>query len=128
MTQAIDFETVLKLSAGFTSYAETLSNADRVRLAAHVLGLANAVQQTADISQEDMFHAKECTRLFDDVEDDDGMDPGYHLHNLLETLADEFDELADAMDEGGEDTEAAARDAALAKLTDAEKVLLGLPV
>ena len=130
MAQAIEFETVLKLSAGFTSYAETLSNADRIRLAAHVLGLANSVQQTADISAEDMFHAKESTRLFDDVEDDDPMDPGYHLHNLLETLADEFDELADAMDENGEDAAAAEleaiRVAALNKLTDTEKAALGI--
>ena len=123
-----NFNVADQLATPFTDYAKTLPNADRIRLAGFLLGLVNAVQQYADISAEDMFHAKESTTLFDDVEDDDPMDPGYHLHNLLEDLADNFDELADAMDENGEDAKAAARDAALAKLTDAEKVLLGLPV
>ena len=130
MAQALEFETVLKLNAGFTIYAELLSNADRIRLAAHVLSLANAVQQTADISAEDMFHARETTTLFQEVDDDDTMAPGYHLHNLLETLADEFDELANAMDENGEDAAAAEleaiRVAALSKLTDTEKAALGI--
>jgi len=130
MAQALEFETVLKLNAGFTIYAELLSNADRIRLAAHVLSLANAVQQTADISTEDLFHARESTTLFDDVEEDDPTDPGYHLHNLLEDLADNFDELADAMDESGEDAAAAeleaVRVAALSKLTDTEKAALGI--
>ena len=123
-----NFNVADQLATPFTAYAKTLGNADCIRLAAFLLGLVNAVQQCADITQEDMFHAKETTTLFNNVDEDDPMEPGYHLHNMLEDMADSFDELADAMDEGGEDAEAAARDAALAKLTDAEKVLLGLPV
>jgi hypothetical protein len=107
-------------------YAQTIPNADRIRLAAHVLSLANAVQQTADISTEDLWHARETTTLFQEVDDDDTMAPGYHLHIMLEDLADNFDELANAMDECGADAKAAARDAALAKLTDAEKAALGV--
>ena len=121
-----NFNVADQLATPFTDYAQKLDNADRIRLAAFLFGLVNAVQQTADITQEDMFHAKESTTLFDNVEEDDGMDPGYHLHNMLEDMADSFDELADAMDENGEDAKAAARDAALAKLTDAEKELLGI--
>jgi len=121
-----NFNVADQLAKPFMDYAQTIPNADRIRLAGFLLGLVNFVQQTADISTEDLFHAKESTTLFDDVEEDDPTDPGYHLHNLLEDLADNFDELADAMDEGGEDAKAAARDAALAKLTDAEKELLGV--
>ena len=128
MKQAIDFDKVETLSVAITDYAKTLGNADCIRLAGFLLGLVNAVQQCADITHEDMFHARETTTLFDEVEEDDTTDPGYHLHNLLDNLADEFNELADTMDEGGKDAEAAARDAALAKLTDAEKILLGLGV
>ena len=123
-----NFNVADQLAKPFMDYAQTIPNADRIRLAGFLLGLVNAVQQTADISTEDLWHARETTTLFQEVDDDDTMAPGYHLHNMLEDLADNFDELADAMDEGGEDAEAAARDAALAKLTDAEKVQLGLPV
>lgn len=99
MKQAINFDTVTALQQGFIDYAQTLPNADCIRLAAQLMYLANAVQQYATISQDDLFHAKECTTLFDDVEEDDPMEPGYHLHNMLENLGDELAELADGMDE-----------------------------
>jgi hypothetical protein len=121
-----NFNVADQLAKPFMDYAQTIPNADRIRLAGFLLGLVNAVQQTADISTEDLWHARETTQLFQEVDDDDTMAPGYHLHIMLEDLADNFDELADAMDEGGEDAKAAARDAALAKLTDAEKELLGI--
>ena len=118
-----NFNVADQMATPFTDYAKTLDNADRIRLAAFLLGLVNAVQQTADITQEDLFHAKECTTLFDDVEEDDPTDPGYHLHNMLEDLADNFDELADCMDQQEvEDVRATA----LAKLTEAEKAALGV--
>ena len=98
MTQALDFDTVETLSKAFTDYAQTLPNSDRIRLAAHCLFLANAVQQHADISQDNLWAAKEETMLFDDVEGDDPMEPGYHLHNMLENLGDEFNGLARIMD------------------------------
>ena len=125
-----NFNVADQLAKPFMDYAQTIPNADRIRLAGFLLGLVNAVQQTADISTEDLWHARETTTLFQEVDDDDPMDPSYHLHNLLETLADEFDELANAMDEGGEDAAAAEleaiRVAALSKLTDTEKAALGI--
>lgn len=125
-----NFNVADQLAKPFMDYAQTIPNADRIRLAGFLLGLVNAVQQTATITQDDLFHAKETTNLFDDVDRNDPMDPGYHLHNLLETLADEFDELANAMDENGEDAAAAEleaiRVAALSKLTDTEKAALGI--
>ena len=127
MANAIDYDKVDALAAQFTDYARTLDNAERIRLAAQIIGLANAVQQHADITQDDLFHAKECTSLFDDVDADDPMDPGYHLHNMLEGLADEFDALADTVCENAaEDAMEAARASALAKLTEAEKAALGV--
>ena len=92
-----DFNVAEQLGKPFTDYAQTIPNADRIRLAAYLLGLVNAVQQHADITQDDLFHARECTTLFDDVDKDDPMDPGYHLHNMLENLSDEFYELADVV-------------------------------
>jgi len=125
-----NFDVADQLATPFKDYTQKLDNADRIRLAAFLFGLVNFVQQTADISTEDLFHARESTTLFDDVEEDDPTDPGYHLHNLLEDLADNFDELANAMDEGGEDAAAAEleaiRVAALSKLTDTEKAALGI--
>ena len=127
MANAIDYDKVDALAAQFTDYARTLHNAERIRLAAQIIGLANAVQQHADITQDDMWHARETTTLFNDVDADDPMDPGYHLHNTLENLADEFDALADVMCENAaEDTKAATREAALAKLTAEEKAALGV--
>ena len=127
MLQALDYDKVDALAAQFTDYARTLDNAERIRLAAQVICLANAVQQTAVIDADDMWHARETTTLFNDVDADDPMDPGYHLHNMLESLADEFDALADVMCENAvEDTKAATREAALAKLTAEEKAALGV--
>lgn len=124
-----DFTVAEQMADPFVEYAKRIPNADRIRLAAFLLGLVNAVQQHADMDADDLFHARETTTLFDDVEQGDSMDPGYHLHNMLENLASEFDELADTLEENGhEDPADAARAAALSKLTDAEKVLLGLPV
>lgn len=129
MLQAIDYDKVDALAAEFTNYAKTLDNAERIRLAAQVLGLANAVQQMAVIEMKDMYRSQQEGTLFDDVDTDDVMDPCYHLHNMLESLADEFDALADVMCENAaEDAKEDARAAVLAKLTDAEKILLGLPV
>ena len=133
MLQAMDYDKADALAAQFTDYAMTLDNAERIRLAAQIIGLANAVQQMAVIEEEDMRCARETTTLFDDVDRNDLMDPGYHLHNMLEGLADEFDALADTMCENAAEAAANhplidARAQALAKLTDAEKILLGLPV
>ena len=91
------------IASRFTDYAKTLANPERIKLAAYLLTLVNAVQQYADITQDDMWHARECTTLFDDVERDDPMDPGYHLHNTLENLADEFYELADIVSQNAEE-------------------------
>lgn len=85
-------------------YAKELSNADRIRLASQLLGYVNAAQQYATISADAMWHAQEETNLFNEIERDDPMDPGYHLHNMLENMADEFDALADIVEEC--DTEA----------------------
>ena len=90
------------IASRFTDYAKTLKNSDRLQLAAYLLTLVNAVQQYADITQDDMFHARECTTLFADVDADDPMDPGYHLHNMLENLSDEFYELADIVSQNVE--------------------------
>ena len=133
MLRALDYDKVDTMAVEFTGYARTLDNAERIRLAAQVISLANAVQQCAVIDADDMWHAKETTSLFDNVEKGDTMDPGYHLHNMLESLADEFDALADTMCENAAEAEAEAevlnaRAQALAKLTDAEKELLGLTV
>lgn len=92
-----DIDKALALAGPIQQYAGTLGNADRIRVAALLLELANAVQQTAVISAEDFFHAKECTLLFNDVEKDDPMGAGFHLYCMLENLADEFNELADVM-------------------------------
>ena len=95
--EQINFDKVDAMASRFTDYAKTLKNADRIQLAAYLLTLVNAVQQHADITQDDMFHARETTTLFNDVDRDDPMDPGYHLHNMLENLSDEFYELADVV-------------------------------
>ena len=131
MANAIDYDKVDALAAQFTDYARTLHNAERIRLAAQVIGLANAVQQTAVIEAKDMRAARKTTTLFDNVDLDDPMDPCYNLHNMLETLADDFDALADIVCENAAKDVAeahliAARAQALAKLTDAEKELLGV--
>ena len=97
-TTPINTAIVEKLGQGFIDYAKTLTNADKIRLAAELLGYADAVQQTATITRDDLWHAKETTTLFDDVEEDDPMEPSYHLFNLLGNLASDFDELADVMD------------------------------
>jgi len=94
-----DFDKADEMAVQFTDYAKQLDNADRIRLAAFLLGLTNAVQQHATISQDAMQAAQEDTTLFDDVDEDDPMEPGYHLHNMLENLAEEFDGLARIMDE-----------------------------
>lgn len=91
------------IASRFTDYAKTLNNADRLQLAGYLLTLVNAVQQYADITQDDMWHARECTTLFNDVDKDDPMDPGYHLHNKLEDLAEEFYELADIVSQNAEE-------------------------
>ena len=127
MANAIDYDKVDALAAKFTDYARTLDNAERIRLAAQVLCIANAVQQTAVIEMKDLDRMQQEGTLFDDADNDDIMDPGYHLHNKLENLADEFDALADIMCENAaEDATEAVREAALAKLTDAEKAALGV--
>ena len=97
MLQAIDYDKVDAMGAQFTDYARTLHDSERIRLAAQLLGWANAVQQLATITPATMAKARKETTLFNDVDNDDPMDPGYHLHNTLENLADEFDALADAM-------------------------------
>ena len=96
---AYDFNKAEELGNGFKEYAQTLNNADRIRLAAYLLGLTNAVQQYADINQDVLWHAQEETMLFQEAERGDGMDPGYYLHNTLENLADDFDTLADIVAE-----------------------------
>ena len=127
MLQAIDYDKVDALAAEFTNYAKTLHNSERIRLAAQVLGLVNAVQQMAVIEAVDMRAARKTTTLFDDVDRNDPMDPGYHLHNKLESLADDFDALADVVCENAaEDAMEKARASALAKLTEAEKAALGV--
>ena len=128
MKQAIDFDKVETLSVAITDYAQTLNDADCLRLAAQLLNLTNCVQQYANISQDAMWHARKTTTLFDKVDKDDSMDPGYHLHNLLEDMADSFDELADHVEQDNcpEEELEAIRVAALNKLTDTEKAALGL--
>ena len=128
-----NFNVAEQLGKPFTDYAKTLANADRIRLASYLLELTNAVQQHATISADVMWHARECTSLFNDVDADDPMGLGYHLHNMLENLSDEFDELAELVEQDNDPEvlaakDDAARDVALAKLTKAEKMLLGLLV
>lgn len=94
-----EFDVAEQLGKGFTDYAKQLNNADRIRLAGYLLGLTNAVQQHADISQDALWHAQEETMLFQDAERGDGMDPGYYLHNTLDNMADDFDTLADIVAE-----------------------------
>ena len=95
-----DFDKADAMAAQFTDYAKQLDNAERLHLAAFLLGLTNAVQQHADIPHPAIAAAQdECMTLFQDVEEDDPMDPGYHLHNMLENLADDFDALANLMAE-----------------------------
>lgn len=89
-----DTDKIQALSNDFLNYAKTLGDADNIRLAAHLLGLANAVQQHACIPKL----AAVASILFADVEKDDTVDPGYYLHNMLEDMADELDMLAVAMD------------------------------
>lgn len=101
----LDFDKAEELGNGFKEYVQTLPNAERIRLASYLLGLVNYVQQCADIDADALYHAQEETMLFDHVERDDPMPAGYHLHNMLENLADEFDTLADIVAEC--DTEAA---------------------
>ena len=108
MANAIDYDKTDAMGAEFVEYARTLHNAERIRLAAQLLNWANAVQQTAVIDADDMWHARETTTLFNDVDKDDPMDPGYHLHNMLEGLADEFDALADTVCENAAEAEAEA--------------------
>ena len=124
----MDYEKNAELAAGLHDYARDLSNGDKIRLAAYVISLANAIQQEATISQDAMWHARECTTMFDRVERDDPMEPGYHLHNMLDNLSSDFDELAEILDTDVVPEQPDPRAAALAKLTDAEKKLLGLPV
>lgn len=93
-----DFNRALQLGNAVQDYAKELDNSERIRLAAFLLGLTNAVQQLATISNDTMSVAMEETMLFSHVEEDDPMDPGYHLHNMLENLADDFETLADCMD------------------------------
>ena len=95
--EQFDINKAEAMASRFTDYAKTLTNAGRLQLAGYLLSLVNAVQQEADITQDDMWHARECTSLFDDVDKDDPMDPSYHLHNMLENLVDEFYELADVV-------------------------------
>ena len=123
MATEYEFEVAEQLGKGFTDYAKELDGAACIRLTGYLLGLANAVQQHADISADVMWHAKKCTSLFNDVDKDDPMEPGYHLHNMFENMADDFDELADLMIADRMDI---ARERALAKLTDEEKELLGV--
>ena len=106
--EQFNIDKVDAMASRFTDYAQTLKNSDRLQLAAYLLTLVNAVQQHADITQDDMFHARECTTLFNDVDRDDPMDPGYHLHNMLENLSDEFYELADIVSQNVEAEEEAA--------------------
>ncbi len=98
-------DTMEALMQPVMDYAKELNNADRIRLASQLLGYVNAAQQYADIDADAMWHAKEETNLFNHVEADDPMDPGYHLHNMLDNMADEFETLADIVAEC--DTEAA---------------------
>ena len=97
MANAIDYDKTDAMGAEFVNYARTLAEPERIRLAAQLLGWANAVQQTATITPSMMAVARMETNLFEDVDSEDPMDPGYHLHNMLENVADEFDALADAM-------------------------------
>ena len=94
-----DFSKALQLGNAVQDYAKELDNADKIRLAGFLLGLVNAVQQEAAISRDAMWHAQEETMLFADVEQDDPMDASYHLHNMLENIADDFDTLADIVAE-----------------------------
>lgn len=98
--EQLDYNKAGELAAQFTQYAKTLANADRIRLAAYVVSLVNAVQQTANIDQDAMVETQDdMTVLFNDVEEDDPMEPGYHVHNFLENLGDDLEHLADVMDE-----------------------------
>ena len=133
-----NFNEALALANEFQGMANELNNADRIKLAGFLIGLVNAVQQTAKISRDAMWHAREQTLLFRDVEKDDPLDAGYHLHTTLETLGDDFDTLAEIVEQEEQEdpllvqawkkrfAEQEQRAAALAKLTDAEKALLGL--
>lgn len=128
-----NFDEALTLANKFTHMADKLDNAERIKLAGFLIGLVNAVQQTATISRDAMWHAREQTLLFQEVENDDPLDAGYHLHNTLDNLSDDFDTLAEIVEQEEADTCAEQllndqRAAALAKLTDAEKALLGLAV
>lgn len=96
----INYEKADALAAQFTDYAKTLKNADRLRLAAYVASLVNAVQQHADIDHGTLEEAQDDMMvLFKDVDADDPMDPGYHVHNFLEDLGSDLEHLADVMDE-----------------------------
>lgn len=120
----MDYEVNAELANSVQSYAKILDNSEKIRFAAYLISLADAIQQTAVIPEEVL---DEDNDLFDDVESDDPMEPGYHLHNILENLADNFDSLAVALDQiAANDSKTAERAAALAKLTKAEKELLGL--
>lgn len=87
-------DTMEALMQPVMDYAKELSNADRIRLAAYLLGSVNCAQQYATISADAMYHAMEETMLFEHVERDNNMDPGYHLHNMLDNMAADFDTLA----------------------------------
>ena len=96
----MDYEKNAQLAKGLLDYARELGNSDKLRLAAYVASLVNAIQQTATISQDAMFMAiEDMNVLFNDVEAGDPMEPGYHVHNMLENLAEDLEHLADVMDE-----------------------------
>jgi hypothetical protein len=120
----MDYETNAQLAESVHSYVKTLPNSDKLRFAAYMLSLVDSIQQEAVIPEEVL---DEDNSLFDDVESDDPLEPGYHLHNLLENLAENFESLAASVDQiAASNSAEALRRAALAKLTAEEKDLLGL--
>lgn len=96
----INYDHTKLISQDLLDYADKLGNSDKIRLAAYVLSLADAIQQKAKISNDAMIETKQETMyLFDDVEDDDETEPGYHVFRLLGELQEDFEALADNLND-----------------------------
>lgn len=128
----MDHEKNAELARTVHEYAVTLFASERIRFVAYILSLADSIQQTVTIPDSVMQFCLEegvgpFHRVTPEIEPDDPMQPGYYLHNLLEDMAEDFDDLADEIDQQEETRQTdARRAAALAKLTAAERKLLGL--
>ena len=95
---SLDYDKLESLMGGVMDYAKDLDNSDRLRLAAYIVSSVDAIQQYSIIPNS-ALHNKDLSLLYKlDIDRDDPVEPNYHLHNALETLADEFDELADWID------------------------------